>query len=214
MKALSLNLTATALIAAVLLAVGLGQRLPADEDGNGDDTTKRRTFGNGVLSENIAVYDVDDSGGLSVEEYQTLQADRARQGRHNALRSRWDVNRDGQVDARERTLATQRIRQLIVERRTRRFNEVDRNSDGFLSKEEFLGINAVTAADLDNPGVSEDLFKHLDHNGDQRISQDEFLRSLNTVRPTNPDGPDADPKPRDNTAPSDALTPPVSPGRG
>lgn len=172
-----------------------------------DGTTKKRVFGNGVLSEYAALYDIDGSGNLSVDELQTLQADRQHQSRHDRARSRWDTNRDGRIDEAERRVAVADIRRRIEQRRLRRFAEVDVNSDNFLTISEFRGISAVNANDLVNPGIAVDLFKHLDHNNDDRISKEEFLRSLNSIRPLPPVGePDPEPAPhetRDNNATPD-----------
>ncbi len=186
MKPTTIKIVCAALLGAAALAWGQ------------DGTPKVRTFGNGMLSEHLSVYDVDESGGLSTEEFQALQVDRSRHARHQRLRDRWDKNHDGRIDARERQEATARIRALIEERRCRRFNEVDLNSDGFLTTNEFRRINAVSATDLTNPGVALDIFKHLDHNRDDRISKAEFLRSLNTVRPAPVGDPEPNPKPRDD----------------
>ncbi len=196
MKLTTIKIACATLLGAALLAWG-------DEPPDG---TKTRVFGSGVLSDHLSMYDVDDSGGLSVEEYQALQEDRISHSRHDRFRSRWDTNRDGRIDARERQRAMERIRLLIEERRLRRFNEVDANSDGFLTEQEFLQINAVTTTDLDNPGVGAELFRHLDHDGDTRISKPEFLRSLNVVRPV-PVGPDPVPKPRSDPEPDNPNSP-------
>ena len=80
MKPITIKATCIALLgAAVFVASGQDRTpengAPPDE---GDATRKKRTFGNGVLSQNVAIYDVDNSGGLSVEEYQALQTDRTR----------------------------------------------------------------------------------------------------------------------------------------
>lgn len=190
-----MNRTLITTLCGALLGATLG--VWAQDPAPGDGTTTKRTFGNGVLSENVAIYDVDDDGVLSIEELQILQSERLRLRQHTTLRDRWDLNRDGRIDARERTAATARIRQLIEERRCRRFNEVDLNSDGALVLEEFLRIAAVQKADLDDPGTGTELFKHLDHDGNRRISKAEFLRSLDNLR-TPPGGEEPTPKTRED----------------
>lgn len=143
----------------------------------------KRTFGNGILPEYLAVYDVNNDGRLSTEEAQTLRADRHRGKRHETFRRKWDSNRDGKISATEREAAKRTIRQLIIERRNRRFAEVDTNEDGFLTLREFEQIAAVQSVNATKPGTSTDIFKHLDHNEDSLISAEEFLRSLEAVTP-------------------------------
>lgn len=197
MKSTARKLTFAALLGAAVVVWA------QDDDG----TATKRTFGNGVLSENLAIYDVDDNGSLSVEELQALQADRLNQNRHETLRDRWDLNRDGRIDAREREQAAARIRQIIEERRCRRFNEVDLDSDGFLVLDEFLSISAVASIDLNSPGTGIELFKHLDHDGDRKISKAEFLRSLDRLRTSSGED-DPAPKPRDDADTLDSPTVP------
>lgn len=144
----------------------------------------KRTFGNGVLPEYLAVYDIDDNGRLSVEETQALRRDRNTGGRLTTFRNKWDTDRDGTISPAERDAAKAAIRQLIIERRCRRFAEVDRDGDEFLSKAEFNTISAVQSVDSDSPGTADDLFRHLDRNGDNRVSKDEFLRSLDAAPAT------------------------------
>lgn len=153
----------------------------------------KRTFGNGVLPEYLAVYDINDDGTISLEEGQALRQDRNTSGRLDTFRHRWDTNRDGIISPTERDAAKAAIRQIIIDRRCRRFAEVDSNDDDFLSLAEFNSIAAVQSVDNSNPGTANDLFNHLDHNNDNRVSKAEFLRSLDAaptqalgVQPTPP----------------------------
>lgn len=151
------------------------------EDGGPTPTEPKRTFGNGVLPEYLAVYDVNDDGRISVEEGQALRQDRNTGGRLATFRNKWDRDRDGTISPAERDAAKAAIRQLIIDRRCRRFAEVDADDDGFLTPAEFNAINAVQSVDNSSPGTASDLFEHLDKDNDGRISKDEFLRSLDAA---------------------------------
>lgn len=160
-----------------------------------DGVAQERVFGNGVLSEHLSMYDVNDDGGLSAEEYRALREDRAKQARHQRFRSRWDANRDGRIDARERMHAVNQIKKVIEQRRLRRFAEVDRDSDENLSLDEFFSINAVSATNTAQPGTAEKIFNHLDHDGNSLISRREFLQSLDSVRPVPVEDNNSKPRP-------------------
>ena len=65
-----------------------------------------------------------------------------------------------------------------VAKRTAQFDKLDKNSDGVLSKEEFMNRKAIK----DNPAASEKYskaFTKFDTNADGKISKDEFLSSRN-----------------------------------
>ena len=140
---------------------------------------QERTFGNGTLPELLAMYDVDNSGGLNPEELQALNLDRKE--RRNRLRNRWDTNGDDKISPQEREAAKAAIKRQIDARRSLRFDEVDHNSDGFLTQEEFNNIAAVDAANGARPGVNVDLYNNLDANHDGKVSKEEFLRKLNSI---------------------------------
>ena len=167
---------------AALLAASAGSWAQATGDA--------RAFGNGVLPDYLAMYDVDDSGDLGVDEMQALNADRTNHNRHRKFREQWDTNHDGRISPEERTAARIQIRHRIQQRRNARFDAVDTGvdglgaADGFLSRDEFIGIAAVSASDLANPGMADKLFNHLDKNDDDKVSRTEFLQSLDNVRPT------------------------------
>ena len=69
----------------------------AGPEGTDTSTTAgERSFGDGSLPEHLAVYDVDASGTLSVEEIQAMKDDR--RTRHEHWVTRWDANGDGVID--------------------------------------------------------------------------------------------------------------------
>ncbi|MCH1508205.1 MAG: hypothetical protein L7T84_03295, partial [Akkermansiaceae bacterium] len=149
-----------------------------------------RTFGTGTLSEFLSLYDVDDSGGLSPEELKALSADRKNNGKQRGnssknrvarVKNRWDTDGDGKISHSEREAAKSAIRNQIEARRALRFDEVDNNSDGFLTLAEFNSISAVSAADEARPGVSNELYYNLDLDNDGKVSKQEFLRKIDSL---------------------------------
>ena len=185
----------------LLTALVMGGWVSADDvrPPEPEPTPTPRTFGNGVLPEHLAVYDVNDDGRLSVEEGQALRQDRNTGGRLATFRSKWDTNNDGTISPAEREAAKTAIRRIITERRCRRFEEVDSNADDFLSLAEFNAIGAVQAVDTNTPGTADSLFLHLDKDGDNKVSKDEFLRSLDAAPPQAAGVTPAPPHPQGNT---------------
>ena len=162
---------------AALLAASAGSWAQTPDDG--------RTFGNGVLPDYLAMYNIDDSGDLSADELEILNADRTNPERHSKFRTQWDTNQDGRITLAERNAAKIHIRQRIEARRNARFDAVDTGdvdglgaADGFLTPSEFFSISAVAASNH-----AQAIFDHLDRNDDNQISRAEFLQSLDTVRP-------------------------------
>jgi Ca2+-binding EF-hand superfamily protein len=157
-----------------------------------------RTFGTGTLSEFLSLYDVDDSGGLSPEELKALSADRknsknlgkqrgsSSKNSKSRVKNRWDTDGDGKISHSEREAAKSAIRNQIEARRALRFDEVDNNSDGFLTLAEFNSISAVGAADEARPGVSEELYYNLDLDNDGKVSKQEFLRKIDSLPVVDP----------------------------
>jgi hypothetical protein len=157
-----------------------------------------RTFGTGTLSEFLSLYDVDDSGGLSPEELKALSADRknsknlgkqrgnSSKNSKSRVKNRWDTDGDGKISHSERETAKLAIRNQIEARRALRFDEVDNNSDGFLTLAEFNSISAVGEVDEARPGVSEELYYNLDLDNDGKVSKQEFLRKIDSLPVVDP----------------------------
>ena len=157
-----------------------------------------RTFGTGTLSEFLSLYDVDDSGGLSPEELKALSADRknsknlgkqrgnSSKNSKSRVKNRWDTDGDGKISHSEREAAKSAIRNQIEARRALRFDEVDNNSDGFLTLAEFNSISAVGEVDEARPGVSEELYYNLDLDDDGKVSKQEFLRKIDSLPVVDP----------------------------
>ena len=156
--------------------------------------SQERTFGNGTLPEHLALYDVDESGGLSEEELQILREDRLQ--RQKRLRNRWDLDRNGKISDQEREAAKTAIRQTIRERRVQRFNEADLDRDGQLTLTEFRNITAVNDADTNSPGLAERLFSNLDSDNNTTVSTREFLLKLDNLPPVSIDEPLVNKHPR------------------
>lgn len=145
-----------------------------------------RTFGNGTLPEHLAIYDADESGGLSEEELQVLREDRVQ--RQRRLRNRWDLDKNGTISDSEREAAKAKIRKTIEDRRVKRFNEVDLDRNGQLTLAEFSKITAVTQADTRTPGLASRIFSNLDTDKNNTVSTREFLLKLDTLPPAAVDG--------------------------
>jgi Ca2+-binding EF-hand superfamily protein len=197
----------TILACAALLAAAAGC--------HAQSTRQPRAFGNGVLPDYLAMYDVDESGDLSTEELEALNADRTRPDRHLKFRDQWDADRDGRISLEERKAAQVEIRRRILQRRSQRFDAVDTGvdgvgaTDGFLTETEFSNISAVAASNLTKPGIATELFNHLDRDNDGRVSKREFLASLDRIRPE--DDEVVEPKPR-TKAELDTATGTTAPG--
>ena len=173
----AMNFRTTLLLSAALAAVA-----PLARAGD------RNPFGNGELPEILKPYDVDGDGKLSEEERQAyLKAVREGQAQHPERPDRpaanpWDTNGDGVLSDAEKAAAQEAIRAKIEQQRTSRFDELDKNDDGFLSLEELGGIPGIRA------GSAERILAHLDTDKDGKVSKAEFLAALRPPRPSGGDG--------------------------
>jgi len=189
-----MKLRSTILFSAVLLAAA-----PA---ANAD----RGPFGNGELPEILKPFDVDGDGRLSEEERQAyLEAVRAgqvdRPDRPNRpdrpARPTWDTDGDGVLSDAEKAAAQEAIRAHILAQRIKRFDELDKDDDGFLTLEELKGIPGI------REGHAERILAHLDKDldgagpevADGKVSKDEFLAGLRPPRPPRPGGDPPPPPP-------------------
>ncbi len=158
---------------------------------NAQDSGPRKPFGTGELPEFLQPYDLDRDGKLSVEERQAYQ-----QAVREAILNRphrkhpWDTDGDGVISDEERQAAREAIAAKITEMRTKRFNELDGDEDGYLTAEELLAIPRITEA------MAARMIRHLDKDLDGKISLDEFLAPLRPVPPPLPPFPLPQPLPQ------------------
>lgn len=210
MKSATIKITSGLLVGVTFISLTFAQDpAPDREDPEGIDPPDERierefTAGDGVLPEHLAMYDLDKSGGLSVGEYQLMLRERRTQERQKRALSRWDDNKDGQLDVAERARARRRYQQAIVDRRTKYFRKADISGDDHLSREEFLSIAAVEENDLIKPGTGPEVFRYLDIDKDNHISLKEFLKGVDEVLPVN-----VEDSPRPRNSPN--VLPPLNP---
>lgn len=116
-------------------------------------------MGNRQLACRIALADTDGDGALTVEEITA---------RKEAVRAHIDSDGDGEISRKERRLARKDRRESgpgACSAEAIRFQQIDANSDGQISSQEFAA-------------QSEKIFGRLDRNGDGVLQQEE-LRRLN-----------------------------------
>src|SRR5436190_8351818 len=145
----------------------------------------RNPFGSGGLPEILKPFDVDGDGKLSEEERQAyLQAvhdgqierpggdhghnGNQGQGQHG---NPFDLDGDGKISDAEKAAAQEAIRARIVAQRSARFDELDKDDDGFLTADEFLPPGV-------RPELAARILAHLDTDKDGKISKAEFLAAL------------------------------------
>ncbi|MCU0780684.1 MAG: EF-hand domain-containing protein [Akkermansiaceae bacterium] len=157
---------------------------------NAQDSGPRKPFGTGELPEFLQPYDLDGDGKLSVEERQAYeQAIREAMLNRPNRKHPWDTDGDGVISDEERQAAREAIAAKIIEARTKRFNELDADDDGYLTKEELLAIPRITEE------MALRMIRHLDKDLDGKISLSEFLTPLRPVPPPIPPFPLPQPLP-------------------
>jgi Ca2+-binding EF-hand superfamily protein len=147
----------------------------------------RNPFGKGDLPEILKPFDVDGDGKLSEEERQAY-LDAVHDGQfHNNNGNHGngnngnplDTDGDGKLSDAEKAAAQEAIRARILAQRSSRFDELDKDDDGLLTVDEFLGVPGI------RPDLAARILKHLDTDKDGKISKEEFLAAL---RPPSPHG--------------------------
>ena len=177
---------------------------------------KRHAFGTGELPEILKPYDLDKDGKLSVEERQAFIKAMKDAGTNRPKPTNpFDTDGDGKLSDAERTAAQEALRAKIVEERTKRFKELDKDDSGSLSAVELAAaphMNAERAAAI---------LARLDKDSSGSVSLAEFLAALggDAGRPPRPPTPSDgnDPKPPHDDDDADAHDdgpPPPPPGGG
>ncbi len=176
-----MKLQTTLLLSAVLLAAA-----PAANAGD------RNPFGNGELPEILKPFDVNKDGKLSEVERQAYLAavrdgqaprpdrpDRPDRPNH-PTGNPFDTDGDGVFSDAEKAAAQEIIRARILEQRSKRFDELDKDDDGFLTLLELGGIPGI------REGHAQRILDHLDKDADDKVSKEEFLHALRSPLPPGP----------------------------
>jgi Ca2+-binding EF-hand superfamily protein len=163
----------------------------------------RKPFGTGELPEFLKPYDLNGDGSLSVEERQAYEkATREARPQHPGRVNPWDTDGDGVLSDAEKEAARAAIAAKIQTERTKRFNELDTNADGFLTAIELQAIPHIT------PEQIAAMIARLDTDADGQISLAEFLVALTPVEPPFPPVPQPPAAP---PAPPCPVPPPLKP---
>ncbi len=171
--------TSTLLATAMMLVATKAQTEPT-----------RVPFGTGELPEFLKVYDINGDGKLSTEERLAYEkAIREARPPRPGVKNPWDTDGDGKLSEAERLAAREAIAAKIRTERTKRFNELDTNTDGFLDNAELLLIPRITPAQVTA------MLARLDKDADGKISLAEFLAALTPVDPPFPHFPLPQPPP-------------------
>jgi hypothetical protein len=139
-------------------------------------TADDKTFGNGVLPDFLAQYDVNDDGIIDEEERQAIKEARAA-ARAERI-AEFDIDGNGNLSPEEKALAKEAVRAEIEARRAEKFNEIA-GEDGWISAAELAtvpGLDGTSAARLAK------LFQRLDADSSGGISLDEFTARLRDHR--------------------------------
>lgn len=177
---------------------------------------RRQAFGTGELPAILKPYDLDNDGKLSVEERQAfIKTIKEAAANHPKPANPFDTDGDGKLDDDERAAAQEALRARIVEERTKRFNELDKDNSGSLSAPE------LSTAPLLSTDRAASILARLDKDASGTLSLSEFLAALggDAGRPPQPPAPgdQNDPKPPHDGANADrgdAPPPPPPPGGG
>lgn len=174
-----MNKTASTVLAATLLFGGAATKASAQTT---PPTPPAKTqFGTGELPEFLKTYDLNNDGKLSAEERQAYErALRDARPPFPGAVNPWDTDGDGKLSDAEKQAARDAMGVKITEQRTRRFNELDINADGFLTAAELAGIPQITADQIAR------MIAHLDKNADGQVSNAEFLAVMVPVEPPIP----------------------------
>lgn len=178
---------------------------------------RRQAFGTGELPAILKPYDLDNDGKLSVEERQAfLKTIKEASTNLPKPTNPFDSDGDGILNDEERAAAQETLRARIVEERTRRFNELDKDNSGSLSASE------LSSAPLLSTDRAATILTRLDRDSSGTLSLTEFLAALggDAGRPPQPPAPgdQNDPKPPHDGANADRgdapPPPPPPPGGG
>jgi Ca2+-binding EF-hand superfamily protein len=201
-----MNPLTPALLSAVL-AASLSPAFP--------QAPRRQAFGTGELPAILKPYDLNNDGKLSVEERQAfLKTIRDASTNRPKPTNPFDTDGDGTLNDDERAAAQEALRARIVEERTRRFNELDKDNNGSLSASE------LSVAPLLSTDRAFTILARLDKDSSGSLSLTEFLAALggDAGRPPQPPAPgdQNDPKPPHNGDNADAhdSPPPPPPPQG
>lgn len=168
---------------------------------------QRQAFGTGELPEILKPYDLDNDGKLSVEERQAfIKAMKDAAANRPKPTNPFDTDGDGKLSDEERAAAQDALRARIVEERTKRFKELDKDDSGDLTAAEFATaphMNAARAAAV---------LARLDKDSSGTVSLAEFLAALGGEIPHLPPLPPVPPvPPRGTPTPPTPPSPPTPP---
>ena len=168
---------------------------------------QRQAFGTGELPEILKPYDLDKDGKLSVEERQAFfKAMKDAAANRPKPTNPFDTDGDGKLSDEERAAAQDALRARIVEERTKRFKELDKDDSGDLTAAEFATaphMNAARAAAV---------LARLDKDSSGTVSLAEFLAALGGEIPHLPPLPPVPPvPPRGTPTPPTPPSPPTPP---
>lgn len=146
-------------------------------EGGQEQQQLRKRFGDETcLPAYLAQYDVNGDGVIGEEERQVME--QARDQIRQKLQADWDTDCDGKISDQERDQARLRLRDMIIECRTARFEEADiLVVDGLLSYEEFILLPGMAKKIVEKPEVVAAIFERL-AGDDDYVSLDEFLDCL------------------------------------